>query len=1213
MKKRFLSVILALCIFAAPVKILLKSAEAAEEFTEGGYTYTILPWGNARVTGCDDSITGDIEIPSTLGGYVVERIENGAFENNTRITSVTIPDSVIKICDNAFSGCTSLMEITIPDSVIDIGMDAFSYCESLSEITIPDSVYELGGSAFSNCKNLNKIKLSKNLDIIEGGLFSSCENLTEVTIPESVTSIGDAAFYNCTSLTEITIPDSVTKIGAEAFSHCDSLKEITIPISVTNIGSNAFVWSRALESITLPATLSTIGQEGLGLDERVLKTINYIGSEKRWKRIEFEIYYPYNYDVEVNFFPTPEEKEYEWMYNYSVSDNEATITWFDPSVSGSVEIPQTLGGYKVTGISADAFYKCNLITSVSFPDSLTSIGSSAFSGCTLLEEISLPYSITSIGSSAFSDCTLLEEISLPDSITSIASSAFDNTAFYNDSENWENGVLYIGTNLIGADNDYAGEYEIKPGTKCIAKYAFEDCVSLTGIVVPDSVEFIGDSAFDNCQALENVSLPDTIVRIGTGAFEKTAYYQNENNWENGALYAGSNLIRGDDSIYNEGCAIKPGTKCIADSAFEYCNFESITIPESVEYIGESAFLANYYLTEIAVPKNVTEIKEWTFSGCENLKAVNIPWKTESIGDYAFYYCYSLSDIYYTGSNDQWNDVSIGSNNYLYGAKVHPGSSGANENFTEGMYTYTTLPAGGVKIIDCDDSATGDIDIPSTLGGYDVVRIGLEAFKDNTNITGVTIPNTVQRIDPLAFYSCRGLRSVTIPDSVTDIDNSAFSYCESLTEITIPDSVIDLGDAVFEGCKNLSRVKLPQNLTSIADMLFSGCESLTEVNIPESVTVIDGGAFNKCVSLTDITIPNSVTTIGEGAFSHCESLTEIIIPDSVTSIGGSAFEGCISLTQIIIPDGVESMGESAFQSCKALETVTIPLSLTNISGYGLFAGDRALKTINYTGSQKRWNRIKRAVGEIYDAEVKFFPTDEEEEYEWMYDYKISDGEAVITGFDTSVKGRIEIPQTLGGYAVISIDNNAFFNCNLITFISFPDGLKSIGALALENCNNITGIALPVSVKTIYPPAFVRCSITDIYYAGTEDIWQKLIRGNDSFYGANVHYESGAPSQGVYSQKIEECSYDNGVLNVKAVINSDSENVIGAFVYAAVYDANGKLLRVLMKRADINGGENSIDFTIDGYTYNSGDYVKVFLTESGIYPMCESNTFILNDTI
>jgi hypothetical protein len=645
MKKRFLSVILALCIFAAPVKILLKSAEAAEEFTEGGYTYTILPSGGVKITGCDDSATGDIEIPSTLGGYDVLRIGYQTFKDNTKITNVIIPDTIKIIDDYVFSGCLGLESVTIPDSVTDMGM-----------------------YAFSDCKNLSKVNLPPNLDLIEWGLFSGCESLNEITIPESVTVIDDGAFYNCTSLTEITIPKGVTRIGAEAFYNCEALTEITIPNGVTNIGECAFSDCKALETVTIPVTLSQIEGWGLFSGSRALKTINYMGSQKRWNRIKREI--SEVYEAEIKFFPTAEEEDYEWIYNYSVSDNEATITWVDLSISGSVEIPQTLGGYKVTSIGEHAFYNRPLITSVSFPDGLKSIGESAFEDCTGITDIIFPDSLTSIGSFAFDNCNLITEISLPGSITSIGISPFYDTALYKDSENWENGVLYIGTNLIGADNECAGEYEIKPGTKGIAENAFSGCSSLTGIVIPDSVEFIGDYAFYRCRELENISLPDTIVRIGTDAFEETAYYENENNWENGALYAGSNLIRGDKSIYNGECAIKPGTKCIADSAFEYCNFESITIPESVTYIGVNAFKANDYLTGIIIPKGVTQINDWIFSGCEKLKTITIQGNIESIGDYAFYNCFGLSDIYYAGTEEQWHETSIGRNNDLYGVKIH---------------------------------------------------------------------------------------------------------------------------------------------------------------------------------------------------------------------------------------------------------------------------------------------------------------------------------------------------------------------------------------------------------------------------------------------------------------------------------------------------------------------------------------------------------------
>jgi hypothetical protein len=147
--------------------------------------------------------------------------------------------------------------------------------------------------------------------------------------------------------------------------------------------------------------------------------------------------------------------------------------------------------------------------------------------------------------------------------------------------------------------------------------------------------------------------------------------------------------------------------------------------------------------------------------------------------------------------------------------------------------------------------------------------------------------------------------VTIPDNinglpVTSIWDWAFYDCTNLTNVTIPNSVINIGDRAFEGCTSLTSVTIPNSVINIWDGTFRNCRSLTSVTIGNSVTSIGSYGFFGCSSLTNLTIPNSVTTIGDSAFAGCSSLTNLTIPNSVTGIGYGAFEGCGSLTIVTIP-------------------------------------------------------------------------------------------------------------------------------------------------------------------------------------------------------------------------------------------------------------------------------------------------------------------------
>ncbi|MDD7292972.1 MAG: leucine-rich repeat domain-containing protein [Clostridiaceae bacterium] len=213
--KKLLSSLLATVMVLCCLPIAGVTFSASAE-NSGYYTYTVEN-GEATITECDTSISGDVVIPDTLGGYPVTRIGSDAFNGCTGLTSVIIPDSVTNIGNYAFYRCTGLTSITIPDSVTSIGKDAFLGCTGLTSVTIGNSVTSIGDYA-----------------------FSYCEKLRSITIPNSVTSIGYEAFYNCTGLTSITIPDSVTYIGYGAFRGCTGVTSITIPANVTDIGNNAF-------------------------------------------------------------------------------------------------------------------------------------------------------------------------------------------------------------------------------------------------------------------------------------------------------------------------------------------------------------------------------------------------------------------------------------------------------------------------------------------------------------------------------------------------------------------------------------------------------------------------------------------------------------------------------------------------------------------------------------------------------------------------------------------------------------------------------------------------------------------------------------------------------------------------------------------------------------------------------------------------------------
>ena len=539
---------------------------------------------------------------------------------------------------------------------------------------------------------------------------------------------------------------------------------------------------------------------------------------------------------------------------------------------------------RVTTIPAKAFVACSNLTQIELTKDITKIDAEAFSNCTALAVMDIPQGVNTIGDKAFYNCSGMTEITIPSSVTSIGTSSFEGCG----------GKANINCKINYSDFEKAKFTEVVIGDSVtsIGSYAFYNFTWLTSVTIPDSVTEIGGDAFYRCKSLTSVTIGDSVTSIGSSAFE--------------------------DCTSLTSVTIPDSVTEIGGDAFCNCkSLTSVTIGDSVTSIGSSAFwnctslkevyyngdlsawckidfnaysnpmnngaklyLNSVELTEATIPSNVTEIKDYTFSGCTSLTSVTIPDSVTSIEQYAFKDCTSLTSVTIPDSV-----TSIG-----YGAFSHCKS-----------LTSVTIP----------DSVT---------------EIGSYAFRNCTSLTSVTIPDSVTEIGEDAFYKCTSLTSVTIGDSVTEIGELAFYDCTSLTSVTIPDSVTEIGEDAFGGCTSLTAfygkfASADNRCLVINGVLNSFARSgLTEYTIPDSVTEIGEDAFSGCTSLTSVSIPDSVTSIGNEAFYWCTSLTSITIPDSVTSIGESAFSYCTSLTSVTIGNSVTSIGYRAFDDCTSLKEV-----------------------------------------------------------------------------------------------------------------------------------------------------------------------------------------------------------------------------------------------------------------------------------------------------
>ena len=196
--------------------------------------------------------------------------------------------------------------------------------------------------------------------------------------------------------------------------------------------------------------------------------------------------------------------------------------------------------------------------------------------------------------------------------------------------------------------------------------------------------------------------------------------------------------------------------------------------------------------------------------------------------------------------------------------------------------------------------------------YTVTEITQYAFRNNTQLTAVTIANTVTRIGRLAFYNCSSLATIKIPDSVTYIGTVAFLGTPWWDNQ--PDGLLYIGKVAYKYKGTMpenTSITIKDGTVCIGASAFAYRSGMTSITLPNSLQEIDGGAFDNCTGLTSVTIPNSVTKLGDSAFYMCSGLTSVTIPNSVTEIGESAFENCSGLTDLTIGSSVNSIGHSAF--------------------------------------------------------------------------------------------------------------------------------------------------------------------------------------------------------------------------------------------------------------------------------------------------------------
>ena len=346
-----------------------------------------------------------------------------------------------------------------------------------------------------------------------------------------------------------------------------------------------------------------------------------------------------------------------------------------------------------------AFKDCKELETVNL-NNTSSIGDMSFENCISLKSIEIPETITEIGTYAFSGCSSLMDISLPSNPINLIGSVFYGSGYFNDKNNWVNGILYVDNYLITTNSDLLGlnEITVKEGTIVVAENAFtNNGKNLTKINLPEGLKFIGKSAFSSLYKLESVNIPSTVTSIGYGAFSGTTIYDTESNWENNGLYIDNWLVAIKNVKMTE-FNVKKGVVGISDgkdtSLFpsKAYSINILTLPDTLKYIGVRSF-ARLKITEITLPKSVETIEEGAFYNCSFLSKVNLgdcPNLTY-IGSQAFSNC-SIEEITIPASVEVMGELvfNLNSVDLLVHCMVSEKPLNWNKNWD---YTYKE----GVKI------------------------------------------------------------------------------------------------------------------------------------------------------------------------------------------------------------------------------------------------------------------------------------------------------------------------------------------------------------------------------------------------------------------------------------------------------------------------------------------------------------------------------------